>query len=47
MSLNSEPFDDIKEGNKTIEIRLFDEKRKNVYLKDTKYLQNCQINKKK
>jgi len=34
MSLNSEPFENIKSGKKTIEIRLFDEKRQKVHPKD-------------
>jgi ASC-1-like (ASCH) protein len=34
MSLNPEPFESIKNGNKTIEIRLFDEKRQKVQPKD-------------
>jgi ASC-1-like (ASCH) protein len=35
MSLNPEPFDLIKSGKKTIEIRLFDEKRQRVHPNDT------------
>ena len=34
MSLNPEPFENIKNGKKTIEIRLFDEKRQKVHPKD-------------
>ena len=34
MSLNPEPFENIKNGKKTIEIRLFDEKRQKVHTKD-------------
>jgi ASC-1-like (ASCH) protein len=35
MSLNSSPFDKIKSGKKTIEIRLYDEKRRGVKVGDT------------
>ena len=35
MSLNPEPFEKIKKGEKTIEIRLYDEKRRSVALGDT------------
>lgn len=34
MSLTSVPFDKIKNGNKTIEIRLYDEKRRGVKVGD-------------
>ncbi len=34
MSLNPESFENIKNGNKTIEIRLFDEKRQKIHFKD-------------
>ncbi len=35
MNLNSSPFEMIKSGNKTIELRLFDEKRKKIKAGDT------------
>lgn len=35
MNLNLEPFEKIKEGTKTIELRLYDEKRKAVHAGDT------------
>lgn len=35
MSLTSVPFDKIKSGKKTIEIRLYDEKRRGVKVGDT------------
>ena len=34
MRLNEEPFDAIKDGNKKIELRLFDEKRKLINIED-------------
>ncbi|MCL4380860.1 ASCH domain-containing protein [Candidatus Marsarchaeota archaeon] len=34
MSLNPEPFNEIKEGRKTIEVRIYDEKRRNVKIGD-------------
>ena len=34
MSFNSEPFENIKSSKKTIEIRLFDEKRQKIHPKD-------------
>lgn len=34
MSLNPEPYENIKNGKKTIEIRLFDEKRQKIHPKD-------------
>jgi len=34
MSLNPKPFEIIKDGNKVIEIRLYDEKRQKVHPKD-------------
>lgn len=34
MQLNKKPFDLIKNGNKTIELRLLDEKRKNIKIGD-------------
>lgn len=34
MSLNSAPFEKIKNGKKSIEIRLYDEKRRNVKIGD-------------
>ncbi len=34
MSLNSSPFDKIKSGKKTMEIRLYDEKRRGVKVGD-------------
>lgn len=34
MRLNSQPFEMIKNGEKTIELRLYDEKRKNVQVGD-------------
>ena len=35
MKLNPSPFKMIKEGNKTIELRLYDEKRKMISVGDT------------
>ncbi len=35
MHLSEEPFNWIREGKKTVEIRLFDEKRREIKLKDT------------
>ncbi len=35
MSLQSEPFEKIRDGKKTIELRLFDEKRKTIQLGDS------------
>ncbi len=35
MKLQPHPFDKIKEGSKTIEVRLFDEKRREIKLGDT------------
>ena len=35
MNLNPSPFKMIKEGNKTIELRLYDEKRKMISVGDT------------
>lgn len=35
MKLNEKPFNLIKEGKKTIEMRLFDEKRKHITVGDT------------
>jgi len=35
MRLNNEPFNSIKSGNKTIEIRLYDEKRRLIKIGDT------------
>ena len=35
MKLQLHPFDKIKEGSKTIEVRLFDEKRREIKLGDT------------
>lgn len=35
MKLNPNPFDLIKSGNKTIEVRLFDEKRQQIKVGDT------------
>ena len=35
MNLNSEPFEMIKNGQKTIELRLFDEKRQKIKPQDT------------
>ena len=34
MSLNSKPFENIKNGKKVIEIRLYDEKRQKIHPKD-------------
>ena len=34
MNLNPSPFDLIREGKKTIELRLYDEKRKNIAVGD-------------
>jgi len=34
MKLTAEPFDKIKDGSKIIEVRLFDEKRKDINLGD-------------
>jgi ASC-1-like (ASCH) protein len=34
MKLTTEPFDKIKSGSKIIEVRLFDEKRKDINLGD-------------
>lgn len=34
MSLKNEPFELIKSGQKTIELRLYDEKRKNIKIND-------------
>ena len=35
MRLRSEPFEKIKSGRKTIELRLYDEKRKRIQIGDT------------
>ena len=35
MNLNPSPFEMIREGNKTIELRLYDEKRKMISVGDT------------
>lgn len=35
MRLNKEPFEKIKNGEKTIECRLFDDKRKKIKINDT------------
>ena len=35
MNLNPSPFKMIREGNKTIELRLYDEKRKKLSIGDT------------
>lgn len=35
MNLNPSPFKMIREGNKTIELRLYDEKRKRISIGDT------------
>ena len=34
MRLNNEPFNSIKNGTKTIELRLYDEKRRNIKVND-------------
>ena len=35
MKLNDSPFEKIKNGTKTIELRLYDEKRRKIKVKDT------------
>ena len=35
MKLNAEPFETIKNGTKTIELRLYDEKRRKIKIGDT------------
>ena len=35
MKLNKEPFEKIKSGEKTIELRLYDEKRRKIKAGDT------------
>ena len=42
MNLNPHPFSLIAEGAKTIELRLFDEKRKNIAVGDTLIFKNTQ-----
>lgn len=41
MKLNSEPFHMIESGQKTIELRLNDEKRKNIRIGDIIEFSNC------
>ncbi|MDO4300646.1 MAG: ASCH domain-containing protein [Clostridia bacterium] len=41
MKLNSEPFNMIKSGQKTIELRLNDEKRKNIKIGDIIEFTDC------
>lgn len=44
MKLRDEPFNSIKNGNKTIELRLNDEKRKNIVPSDTIVFTNIDTN---
>ncbi|MCD8238357.1 MAG: ASCH domain-containing protein [Clostridiales bacterium] len=45
MNLNPEPFEKIKEGKKTIELRLYDEKRKLISVGDKiKFFNICNKN---
>lgn len=47
MKLNSEPFNMIKSGQKTIELRLNDEKRRNVRIGDIIEFTDCKNSDKK
>ena len=45
MKLNEDPFNRIKNGTKTIEFRLFDEKRQQIKIGDTiKFLKEPELN---
>ena len=44
MKLQKDPFERIKSGNKSIEIRLFDEKRKNIKIWDDIIFVNVENN---
>ncbi|WP_353894587.1 ASCH domain-containing protein [Proteinivorax hydrogeniformans] len=46
MKLNPSPFQMIKEGTKTIELRLFDEKRRKISIGDKIYFVNTANNEK-
>ena len=46
MRLNNEPFNLIKEGTKTVEMRLYDEKRRNIKVGDIITFINRQTNEK-